>query len=313
MGCWHGTCGVSNLPIHHGDKVMALVIKVPLPKKIEHQSGSSYANAFAAPITLAFEAEYNDYGMVEKIKKGIVTEGVLKTFEVKDLTKLLKKMERDEYYWEKEGQGFGTAYGLWMCHKHVWDSLTKDPELRSGWRDEHPYHHYRDAFDEWYEAVKAYKVAEEAYYEDLRGDRDPRETPADRIKREPCKTYFDLKHKIEQNPFNDCTGAGYGSGRVAVRTYGEMLKDLIAEGKAKDDPDVVALVNAMCELKAMHCAMESLRKIWFPQSGKGSQSSAFGWYKKLWDASERVVKQYDKVLCEENLMDEDHDIYKYWD
>ena len=315
MGCWHGTCGVSNLPIHHGDKVMTLVIKVPLPRKIENQSGACYANEFAAPVTLAFEAEYDDYGLVENVKENIITEKIKEIFKregLESLKDILRKIERDEYYVE-EGHGEGTAFGLWMCHKHVWDSLTKDPELRSGWREEHPYYHFREAFGEWFDLVKAYKVAEDAYFEDIRKGRPANETPADTIKREPCKSYFDLKHKIEQNPFNDCTGAGYGSGRVAVRKYGEMLKDLIAEGRAKDDADVVALVDAMCELKAMHIAMESLRKIWFPQSGKGSQSSPYGWYKKLWDASERVVKQYDKVLCEENVMDDDHDIYKYWD
>jgi hypothetical protein len=26
MGCWNGTCGVSNLPIHYGDKVRAILI-----------------------------------------------------------------------------------------------------------------------------------------------------------------------------------------------------------------------------------------------------------------------------------------------
>ena len=313
MGCWNGTCGVSNLPIHHGDKVMALIIKVPLPKKIDNQSGACYANEFAAPVTLAFEGVYNDYGMVEKIKTNLITDSIIKDFGVTDLYKLLKNIERDEQY-SSDPYSKNAAYGLWMCHKHVWDVLTRDPELKSGWEKTHPYHYYLDAFKEWYELTKKYEPVEKAYFLDLKDRVKNKEENIDEtMKREVVRHYFDLKNAIEQNSFNECTGAGHGSSRIDVGGIADVLQGMIESGKDSNDPEIMTVVNAMCELKAMHIAMENLRKIWFPQSGKGSQSNAYAWHKKLIDCSVAIMEDYGERVNEDGWdPDEDYDVYKDW-
>lgn len=59
MGCWNGTCGLSGLPIIHGQEMYVFPI-------IESHKGSfCYTSALYRPSVLPFRAEYNDYGAGE--------------------------------------------------------------------------------------------------------------------------------------------------------------------------------------------------------------------------------------------------------
>ena len=57
MGCWNKTCGLTNLPIFHGEEVYVFPI-------IENDDGDSlcYSTALWKPVLTPFIAEYNDYG-----------------------------------------------------------------------------------------------------------------------------------------------------------------------------------------------------------------------------------------------------------
>jgi hypothetical protein len=57
MGCWNKTCGLSNLPIHAGEKAYVFVLEPEL-----HQDSHCYATHLYRPCLLPFETEYNDYG-----------------------------------------------------------------------------------------------------------------------------------------------------------------------------------------------------------------------------------------------------------
>jgi len=64
MGCWNGTCGLSNLPIHAGEPVVAYLVAVS--QHID-PNGSCYSMEPAYPVSLPIRARYNDYGSIEEV------------------------------------------------------------------------------------------------------------------------------------------------------------------------------------------------------------------------------------------------------
>lgn len=66
MGCWNGTCMISNLPIIEGDKVVAIVLKKNGIVEQNKLNGYVYPTDELKPIGI-FEGEYNDYGSIKNI------------------------------------------------------------------------------------------------------------------------------------------------------------------------------------------------------------------------------------------------------
>lgn len=67
MGTWKGTCGLSQLPIRNGEKVVLFPLLQIHPTSQSLGSGFSYANYFFEPITLPLFGEYNDLGGMRNI------------------------------------------------------------------------------------------------------------------------------------------------------------------------------------------------------------------------------------------------------
>ena len=95
MGSWNGTCGISQMSISAGEPVKVVMIQnnaVP-----GEASGFCYSCGIASPISFAFDAEYNEYGAVEKITNDLG----LKLFEYyfhKELQEGNIKIQPDDYY-----------------------------------------------------------------------------------------------------------------------------------------------------------------------------------------------------------------------
>jgi len=60
MGCWNGTCGLSGLPIIHGEEMYVF------PIVESYRDSFCYSTALYRPSVVPFRAEYNDYGAGEK-------------------------------------------------------------------------------------------------------------------------------------------------------------------------------------------------------------------------------------------------------
>lgn len=80
MGCWNGTCMISNLPIISGEKIKLVILKPHLGKKEITSSGFCYSTGLMSPAFLPIEGEYDDYGTIEDIVEDWNTEFVLKNF-----------------------------------------------------------------------------------------------------------------------------------------------------------------------------------------------------------------------------------------
>lgn len=67
MGCWNGTCMISNLPIISGEKIKLVLLQSGYNPNVIGHSGYVYSNEVLAPAFLPISGEYNDYGGIENI------------------------------------------------------------------------------------------------------------------------------------------------------------------------------------------------------------------------------------------------------
>ena len=108
MGCWNGTCGLSGLPIIHGNEIYVF------PIVESYRDSFCYATALYRPSVLPFRAEYNDYGAGEEcggIGLEILMEGIRKQ---------LVEMEVGENQYHDiavKREGFDVDTFFKVCHK----------------------------------------------------------------------------------------------------------------------------------------------------------------------------------------------------
>lgn len=76
MGCWNGTCGITNLPIRAGEKVVFLLIAL---RANNEANTYCYSTGWGYPVSLPIRAVYNDYGGVEDIANNAVSNILAKT------------------------------------------------------------------------------------------------------------------------------------------------------------------------------------------------------------------------------------------
>ncbi len=101
MGCFNGTCMISNLPISYDEEVKVVLLKSNKLGKTNITSigsGFCHIDEFMYPVFLPFDAKYDDYGSVKDIKEDFNTELILN-----DLKKVIMKIrsrngnEKEDY------------------------------------------------------------------------------------------------------------------------------------------------------------------------------------------------------------------------
>jgi len=95
MGCWNGTCGLSDIAITDGTKVKFVFImnKPNMPEA----SGFCYGSSYADLISFVMEGTYNDYGSIENIVEGPASKLFLKYFK-ENLKNGKIEVQPDNYY-----------------------------------------------------------------------------------------------------------------------------------------------------------------------------------------------------------------------
>lgn len=68
MGCWNGTCALTNLPILAGDPIVLYPLRATLAVEATMGGGYCYSTALAQPLTLPVRGVYNDYGGIENLR-----------------------------------------------------------------------------------------------------------------------------------------------------------------------------------------------------------------------------------------------------
>lgn len=69
MGCWNGTCGVTQLSLPHGERIAYFLI-ANVNDHEGNDQGFCYVDDIWCPIALPIYGKYNDYGSIEDIEEG---------------------------------------------------------------------------------------------------------------------------------------------------------------------------------------------------------------------------------------------------
>ena len=117
MGCWNGTCGITNLPIMYGERIVTFVCE---NKRFNHRP--CYSTTLAEPIFTHIRGEYNDYGSIENIDPNKNNDLLLKFINNKykvncsTLEECITKISNDEI-----GELF-----LFMVKEPIFDQLINE-------------------------------------------------------------------------------------------------------------------------------------------------------------------------------------------
>jgi hypothetical protein len=252
MGCWNGTCGLTNLPIMAGEPTVFHLVGV-----FGHGGGMNpaidvYENARAFPISFAIVGEYNDYGGIENIEPSPVHEVTKKVLGVDgDLEEYINdEVERGNAATsDKYNKNY--SVGLWMARKGVYDALVQPK-------------HVEYYVKEYVEAVRRAKAGPLAKFRDS----------ADELAFNMDVEYelgqiFDATggfQKRNHNPAYVATASGFAGNNMS-----QVIKAREHFHLASDDvlPD---LVRAVCYRDELSGIIHRLRRTWLCGSGAGSQS-----------------------------------------
>lgn len=144
MGCWNGTCGVSQLPIKWGDEIVLFILFNRHPLGNIVSGGYCYSDTIFHPISAPIFGKYNDYGSIEDAEQNDV---VLNHFnsQIKDgvfvLTDVEECKEHNRYN-EETGfpslddlidvieRGYLEDIGFMMVHKQLYINMIEEMKSR---------------------------------------------------------------------------------------------------------------------------------------------------------------------------------------
>ena len=281
MGCWNGTCGLSNLPILSGEKVVLFVLKHQ--KHAETNSGGfCYPWDQWFPISMPIYGEYNDYGGVENFTgphemafTHLMSDNINFKIDEEELNHNRlngKPANLDELINDYIERGVYKDIGFMMVRQDVFDTLLENiKHLRLQYRKG------AELFVSKYEQeIKQLKEELEEKYPDVFKDE---------------KRKLDFPYSLHH--FNE------GAGNIFIEAVSSsadgwyLMKSLVMEVAKSNN---LELADAIIDLISMQIMLLRLRKHWTIQTGKGSQSEEFEMHnvlaKKVISITEDMKRRY---------------------
>jgi hypothetical protein len=296
MGCWNGTCMISNLPIGAGEKVKLVFLQKGLDaQNVLNKSGYVFSNGALAPLALPITAEYNDYGGIENIEEDWNSTLALGTLKSMFKSKLMlddEEVESGKWNLETlvdgiERGSFGSPAMYWgkskpseldslldklpdsYFEKPEWQKLVAEKAIREnspeGWVPlDLSFAMIRQ--DVWDETVKIGLGTGEYYMEDgyAKGGAWINSL-FDALEKDP--------HTTERfyNPFT--------MGEVPILKDAHVLYALYIRALDENPNLAKDIKRQVIEFRMVSSMLSNLRKGWMIQPGAGSQH--FGWSSHL--------------------------------
>jgi len=311
MGCWNGTCGLSGLPIIHGEEMYVF------PIVESYRDSFCYSTALYRPSVVPFRAEYNDYGAGEKCS------GPALELIIDGIREKLVEMEVGENQYHDiavKREGFDADMFFEACHKkrlrfvnpmrgYEGEAQTKDVFFTMVRKDVVDRLWNEWSFDMWkgsdgdvpdgFESDQYYiknvtyaKLAEliPQYMEQMAGKDSPYKKALEGIddesKLERMKDFYlryaffeGQREHILSGSFGHAFGSGYAGGGFA--SIGN-IKDKIIDEYLEGNKEVAYELMRECLVGIMvNSFMESTRKVWLPPMHQGSQSEEYKEYRLM--------------------------------
>lgn len=153
MGCWNGTCMISNLPILNREEVKLVFLSSYYEKfSLGNNSGYCYTTDLLSPAFFPITGKYNDYGIIDDIQKDWaydLTVSILKktyeAIEVEEkeivdfsLDEFIRGIERGSLkVCEKNDIFKPSKFSFVMIRKDIWDGIVQNTKNNLNyWNDD---------------------------------------------------------------------------------------------------------------------------------------------------------------------------------
>lgn len=249
MGCWNGTCMISQLPIFSGDEVALIFIKRVNKNLIALDS--CYSNEYFLPYPCIVYGNYDDYGAIENV--------------IGDVDIMYNIIEKELNITENDVRN--------LCNKCYggYDKREKaNAYLRYVQDSDRPKFGSNNSF--------GFVLIHKKLFEDL-------------VKLDTNDNYF-----VDRDELIDSYTQQYTSNIDNFPRYLESYhaNTTIVNMKLKN-------VNreSISKIVAINSALFDLRKLWFPQTGAGSQQDLTNYQRSLNKFYSSFIEEYDKKWNEE--------------
>ena len=291
MGCWNGTCMISNLPILSGEKVKLVFLTKNFEKpEILNSSGFCYSHDLLTPAFLPISGEYDDYGGIENITKDfnykIIEEFFKRIFPSKikncddecenwDLETIIHYIERGVCKFLDKNDTWKDFDFSWVfIREDIYQSIVKlNRNLKIYDYDINKYVKIDTLFDKNVETYRNNKTNEDSELSETeKMIRDFR---------------FDFSFK---SIFRKDSGRNYFKTFIEYECFMKLNFD-----KTKE---INKIKKVWKEFYLFENFLENSRKSWMIQSGAGSQNDDWDIMKKF---SQKIIDICDKKIAEDKL------------
>ena len=300
MGCWNKTCGLSNLPILHGERTYVFVME--RENKVDSHC---YSTHLYRPVLLPFESTYNDYGGGEDssgIGFGLIMAGLKKSLiempegenKYHDIAVTKAAFDEELFFDSVHERRLKTTdyYGkprnieFTMFRKDVVDAILNtyvieeyvgENQGTTGYKNSYTTYKFADLIADIPMLISALKDRYAGRY-DMMG-------MGGIVVPSTIDTY--LRVWLSNNE----------SCRFSRLIYiNEVLCDMLEKG---DDQRAVELLTEHLKAIFVNNFMEITRKSWMPQGGEGSQNQDPAPYRVLMAAMDKVLTKIENPNDEE--------------
>lgn len=287
MGSWNETCFITQLPITYGDKIRAFAITENSKMR---GGGICYPNDAWYPIGPAVKGIYGDYGRIYKIEDNIESQLLLKTIK----SKIINPEDHiDDVRFDIDDVNINNCSLEDYFHLIERDGATvrnfvgKEKILGQVF-----------LLEEVYQAMSTYDFI--SYYRfEINNQQETLYKPYSEIFFLQMKEWFDKLSQAYKNEnmielslamtdrvINDSDIKG-------IDPFSNAIIKLAKENLSFEDKRVQELLNPMLR-EALFCfSMKTMRKLWMPQAGKGSQGHELDLYKKINKVTNKIM--FDRI------------------
>lgn len=294
MGQWSQTDGITQLPINYGDDIVLVILRhyyINEKMQFHYSTGTHYVNDVWSPIGYLY-GKYDDYGGIEYIEKNIQYDLLLSDLKkhwADDISveKALECILREE---NVEYKYLGKTYlGVMFVLRDVFNALVNYNPIEN-----YLISNGENVFWQYVPKLEGLKININNWYKTLVEKYNEATTEHEQIS---------VLFKI-----SSISDRIFGHNCAYKEQYINCLYQLATQNKSIDDNKVEEISNSLLKLKSFEISMRDSRKMWMPQSGKGSQNTNLNIYKLINKTSaniinKRIRKEKSDYIDEDEVVD----------
>lgn len=321
MGCWYGTCGVSQLPIMPGDDVVLFPLLVNEERE-DGGHGFSYATDQYGQLSLPVYGKYDDYGSIEAAENNgqgvyLHVQALLERHWLTPKNKAVSPpKDADEFVREHLKEALYEGTGYMLVHRFIFEELITEIGSRIPYKKEKSFatlitedmesllHSFQALKEELPHLLKRQEELREAKKEAEENG----ETP--QILTDEFLTVFRQVNAVKYMRLEE----HYRSNSFVSRFYQSHLNKLtiglLLETFVSAEPQLQSsMKQAMVDFILFDEVMDVTRKLWTPQAGAGSQTTETFLQEiiakqVLLQKEKRIQKYLQDNIVEETKMDQ---------